>query len=297
MLRRSHSATSPKRVVYLWGAGATQAEISYLGAHAVNLLMLDNDLGEGIAKRIIAQLSARWRSSFSADKGMDIEKLISLLDASNVAAYSKLAGTIRRLYFEDIRDSLARAKVLRNPQLAVGLLTMHNNVDFMQHETLSGIITTNHDGLLQLAAQTVHSQLNLGIPFRSTEFTSSTSGGNPNPPLLHLHGSFTWSFGLPVSVSALSDTSRYSSKTVWIPPTTLKETKIYPFNKLAGQAYELLSRNCDVLRVVGSALTQNDWNILTMIFNAQRHNEITRGIAFRVELIIPHAVGQRLVKD
>jgi hypothetical protein len=295
MPRRSNSSTGPKRVAYLWGAGATQAEISYLGAHSVNLLMQDHaDLGEGVATRILARLSDRWRSSFSAENGMDIEKLISLLDASNVAAYSRLADTIRRLYFEDIRDSLARAEVLQNPQLAIALLTMHSNSNFMRHEILSGIITTNHDGLLQLAAQSVQTDVNIGIPFRSQEFKLSTSR---KPPLLHLHGSFTWSFGLPIRVSSLSETSPYSSKTVWIPPTTLKETKSYPFNKLAGLAYELLSRDCDVLRVVGSALTQNDWNILSMIFNAQRHSEITKGVPFRVELIIPNSAGERLVND
>src|SRR5256885_16008449 len=101
MTRRTNSSAAPKRVVYLWGAGATQAEISYLGAHSVTLLMLDNDIGVGVATRILAQLPSRWRSAFSTDQGMDIEKLISLLDASNVAAYAKLSDTIRKLYFKD----------------------------------------------------------------------------------------------------------------------------------------------------------------------------------------------------
>ena len=39
---------SPKKIVYLWGAGATQAEAQYLGA-TISLLMGDNDeFGEGI---------------------------------------------------------------------------------------------------------------------------------------------------------------------------------------------------------------------------------------------------------
>src|ERR1700737_3068564 len=98
----------PKKVVYLWGAGATQAEVSYIGARRVNLLMRDSEeLGEGVAIRILGRLPERWRSVFVAERGTDIEKLVSLLAASNVDRYYKLAAKIRQLYFEDICESLA----------------------------------------------------------------------------------------------------------------------------------------------------------------------------------------------
>jgi hypothetical protein len=279
----------PKEVVYLWGAGATQAEIDYLGARRVNLLMRDDErLGEGVATRILQRIPKRWRSSFQMDQGMDIEKLISLLAASSVAQYERLAHQIRRLYFEDIRTNLTTAKVVLNPQLAIGLLTMHRNEQFRQKEILSGIITTNHDGLLQLAMQKVFTAVNLGIPFRSKELIPDKTGA---APILQLHGSFTWTFSLPLRVSPLSKASAYSPSTVWIPPTILKESKSYPFNKLSGLAYELLSKHCDVLRIVGSALTQNDWNVVSMIFNAQRHRSLTNGTPFRVELIMHHGAG------
>jgi hypothetical protein len=287
--------SGPKRVVYLWGAGATQAEVDYLGAHTVNLLMRDSEKrGEGVSTRILKRLPKRWRKSFLADQGTDIEKLISLLGASGLSQYSILAETIRRFYFEDIRENLARAKVLLAPNLAMGLLAMHANESFKQQETLSGIISTNHDGLLQLAAQKVSASLNIGVPFVSDDFSHPPA---LTAPILQLHGSFTWTFGLPVRVSPLTETTQYSQNTVWIPPTILKESKSYPFNKLAGTAYEILSRECDVLRVVGSALSQNDWNILSMIFNAQRHREVTRGASIRIELIMPHPAGVWIRKD
>lgn len=293
-MAKRHQQSRPKEIVYLWGAGATQAEIDYLGAHTVNLLMRDSEeRGEGVATRILKHLPTRWQAAFLVDKGTDIEKLISLLAASNVGRYVKLADKIRRLYFEDIRDNLTESKVLLNPQLAVALLTLHGSEHFEQRETLSGVISTNHDGLLQLAAQRVYSSLNLGIPFASADFTPTNQG----PPILHLHGSFTWSFGLPVSVATLTETSAYSEDTVWIPPTITKESRSYPFNKLAGLAYELLSKHCDVLRVVGSALTQNDWNIVSMIFNAQRHRELTKDAPFRIELIMPNDAGVRITTD
>jgi hypothetical protein len=297
MMPKTESQTSgPKKVVYLWGAGATQAEINYLGAREINLLMRDSDeLGEGVATRILKQLSRRWRTAFQTGPGIDIEKLVSLLVASNIAEHNELADNIRELYFEDICKSLGRAKVLTNPRLAIGVLTIHRDNKFRQQEILTGIITTNHDGLLQIAAQKVDNQVNLGIPFHSSDLTEC--GPNDSPPLLHLHGSFTWKFGLPIEVSPLSSQSRYLPETVWIPPTILKESKGYPFNKLAGMAYELLSRKCDVLRVVGSSLTQNDWNILSLIFNAQRHSELTKGSPFRIELIMQQKAGEYIRRE
>src|SRR5437879_8047195 len=99
MPSRGEPSHGPKQVVYLWGAGATQAEISFLGARSVNLLMQDSTLGYGIATRILQQLPEEKQSSFLTDKGTDIEKLISLLAASNVAEYEDLADKIRELYF------------------------------------------------------------------------------------------------------------------------------------------------------------------------------------------------------
>lgn len=289
-------ATAPKKIVYLWGAGATQAEALFLGARPVNLLMRDSEqLGEGVATRILKELPKKWRPSFSADKGTDIEKLISLLTASSLVAYEKVAENIRKLYFEDICRSLAAAQILTNPSLAIALLSLHHDTQFSTHEQLSGIITTNHDGLLQVASQKVFGAVNLGIAFQAGD--GKTLPSDVPPALLHLHGSFTWTFGLPVRVCVLDDNSAYSPETVWIPPTILKESKNYPFNKLAGHAYELLSRRCDVLRVVGSSLTQNDWNIISMIFNAQRHCESRKLAAFKIELIMSPTSGATIAGD
>jgi hypothetical protein len=172
---------------------------------------------------------------------------------------------------------------------------MHSNVTFRTRvEDLRGIITTNHDGLLQLAAHDVFSEVNIGFPFASNDFKVSR---NSAPPILQLHGSFTWKFSVPVQVSPLKETSDYSVDTVWIPPTILKESKTYPFNKLTGLAYELLSKECDVLRVVGSSLTQNDWNIQSLIFSAQKHRELTRNTAFRIELIMSPEAGDNICRD
>lgn len=287
----------PKQIVYLFGAGATQAEVDYLGARRVNLLMRDNEhLGEGVSTRVLKKIGRPGKQFSGEDQSIDIEKLISLLIASGVEKHSKIAEAMRRQYFEEVCASLVSAGIVEKPGLVVSLLEMHKHHQFQEEvEVLSGIITTNHDGLLQIASQNVFGEINLGFPFSSDEFTPATS---PTvPPILQLHGSFTWTFDVPVKVTKLQPTSSYAGETIWIPPAILKESKNYPFNKLIGLGYELLAKRCDVLRVVGASLTQNDWNVLSLIFNAQRHRELRRGAAFLIELIMPHAGGKEVERE
>lgn len=279
----------PKRIVYLVGAGATQGEVEDLGAARLNLLMQDSDrLGvEGISAGILRRVGED-AGPFLTDQGLDIEKLISLLGTCGVDHLRKLAERMRRSYFEEIRDRLVEARVIERPELAIALLDLHRGDAFRQEvEALSCVITTNHDGLLQVASQAAYGGVNLGFPFVSRDFTINLL----LPPILQLHGSFTWQFAVPTDISRLRPDSQYSGDTVWIPPSILKESKSYPFNKLVGLAYELLAHDCDVLRVIGASLTQNDWNILSLIFNAQRHREMTRGAAFTIELVMPEDSG------
>jgi hypothetical protein len=288
--RKAASPPEPTRVVYLFGAGATQAEVSYDGPGNVSVLMGDtNDFGKGISTGVLARLGPDG-DAFKADKGTDIEKLISLLTASGIDKHLVVAEDMRKHYFEEICSRLVGAITVDRPTLAIALLEMHRNLTFQaEAEALSGIITTNHDGLLQAAFMQTFEAVDLGFPFVSAEV--SNPNGKPIPPLLALHGSFTWSFGLPLEITLLSKELSYSRNASWIPPTVLKESKNYPFNKLIGLAYELLSKQCDVLRVVGSSLTQNDWNILSLIFNAQRHNMFLGKKPFPVQLIMPQKDG------
>ncbi len=285
----------PKHIVYLFGAGATQAEAAHIGARPVNLLMRNNDNGEGVSAGILRRSSVEYHHILAEDGGVDIEKLISLLAASGVARHTDLAEEMRRLYFNEVHRRLLAAKVAA-PRLAIALLQMHKNTPFQQNvETLAGVLTTNHDGLLQIAFQDVFSAVNLGFRFVSPEFVPTLGGSVP--PLIQLHGSFTWRFGMPIKVRKLRRASNYRRDRVWLPPTILKESKAYPFNKLAAGGYSLLFERCDVLRVVGSSLTQNDWNVLSLIFNAQRHREAVGKPAFKIELIMPHRDGVGIQRE
>lgn len=286
-----------KQIVYLFGAGATFAEVKYRNARPlVNTLMRnietrDGVFLEGVTTRVLRKYG-RVSSLFDGigvDQAVDIEKLISLLTGSGVESHSKAAEDLRRLYFQDIRRSLRTAKILQQPKLAMGLLQMHDHPAFKANvESLSAIVTTNHDGLLQVASEKVLRAVNLGFPFESNDLTYANGRGTI--PILQLHGSLTWRFAVPLKVFPL-DAKGQRHDTMWIPPTIQKESKTYPFNKLHALSYEALSQRCDVLRVVGSSLTQNDWNILCLLFNAQKHRQRVRKGGFRIELIMSQKGG------
>lgn len=286
--------SKPKQVVYLFGAGATQAETDYLGAQPVNLLMRDSEkAGEGISTAILKKMQSDHSSHRERAGDVDIEKLMSLLAASGVRSLISRAEKMRRLYYDEIETRIVASKILDRPSLAIALLEMHRANSFAREvESLSGIITTNHDGLLHTASQEVFQGLNLGFPFNSSDFTAVTA--DAAPPIVELHGSLAWRFGIPLTVRRLGQRDNRRTDVVWIPPTILKESATYPFNKLMGIAYELLAKHCDVLRIVGASLSQNDWNILSLIFNAQRHRELRLGTGFRIELIMSQKGGETI---
>ena len=108
----ARSKPSPKRVVYLWGAGATHAEAQHLGA-SISLLMADRDeFGDGIATRILRRVKDNISTSFDSGQGVDIEKLISLFAASGIRKHARFADKMRSAYFTELCTSLSRTKVL-----------------------------------------------------------------------------------------------------------------------------------------------------------------------------------------
>jgi hypothetical protein len=59
-----------QQIVYLFGAGATYAEVKYRDAARVNTLMRDIGSLEGVATRILKQIPS---SMFGLDGELDIE--------------------------------------------------------------------------------------------------------------------------------------------------------------------------------------------------------------------------------
>jgi len=291
-MKKAKNIDSPKQVVYLIGAGATQAEVDYQGGAKINLLMKDSEsLGYGVSTRVLERAD---NLDIPIEGEKDIEKLISLLASTGTEKYRKAAERLRRLYYEVILESLIGTGVLDNPNLAMGLFEMHKSESFnTKVEQLTGIINLNHDNLFQVASQKVYNSIFLGFKFWSNSFKEERT----SPLVIKLHGSFDWRSGLPIKVLKLNSTTSYSKDMLWIPPTILKESKDYPYNKLMGLAYELLSKKCHVLRIVGCSLSQNDWNMVSLLFNAQYNQYLHKGFCLRIELVMSPEACSRIISE
>jgi hypothetical protein len=291
---------SPKQVVYLVGAGATHAEVVYQGGHRVNLLMKDsNEYGEGVCSRILEKVDIHKKLNIQRESEIDIEKLISLLGSSSNARYRNIAEDLRASYYKVILDGLAKTGVLNKPELAIGLLEMHKNQVFNNNvEILSGLIVLNHDNLFQTASQKIYSSVKLGFKFNSNTYRYIPEDGqDKNPLIVKLYGSFDWRNGVPIRVKGLNPSCQYSKDMLWIPPSILKESRDYPYNKLMGLAYELLSKRCDILRVIGCSLNQNDWNVISLLFNSQYNQLLSKKSCYKIELIIDQPDGENVKKE
>lgn len=284
--------TKPKNVVYLFGAGATQAELNYQSCD-VNLLMKDNEETglQGVCSRIMRtvrkekQLQWLYEATKSTSQ-IDIEQLITLLEELNFERYRKAADKLRILYYRDILSNLRKTGILKKPKLSMSLFELHENEQLKETETLRGIICLNHDYLLEAACDKIHKGINLGVPF-----TSDTYQYNKNAPkIIKLYGSFNWRSGKLIRITEAKLTGPHPAL-LWLPPTTAKETKSYPFNKLLGMAYELLILDCDVLRVIGCSLNQNDWKVISLLFKTQC---IRRDNCFDIELIQGQRSGEEI---
>jgi hypothetical protein len=280
--------TTPKKVVYLFGAGATQAELNYQ-SYDINLLMRDTAL-LGVCSRIMEvvskdkQLQWLYEATRSTSQ-IDIEQLISLLEELNLEMYRKAADKLRELYYLDILRQLMRTRVFNTPKLSMSLFELHQNEELKNIEVLTGIISLNHDYLLETACQKIFEGVNLGVDFTSSVFDFKKEA----PPIIKLFGSFNWKIGERIKIFKCERGKLPDRELLWIPPTIAKEARSYPFNKLMGKAYELLMLKCDILRVIGCSLNQNDWKVISLLFKTQC---IRGDKCFDIELIQGRESGE-----
>lgn len=282
----------PRKVVYLFGAGATQAELNYQSCK-VNLLMKDNqDNGlPGVCSRIMGEVrkdkQLKWLyEATKSTSQIDIEQLINLLEELNLDRYRKAADKLRNLYYKDILGNLKKTHIIKKPKLSLSLFELHENKMLKEKELLKGIICLNHDYLLETACNEIHKGINLGVAFESKIYQYNKIA----PKIIKLYGSFNWVNGVKIKIIDAKP-SKPHRVLLWLPPTIAKETKSYPFNKLLGMAYELLMLECDVLRVVGCSLSQNDWKVISLLFKTQC---IQQNKCFDVELIQGQQTGNEI---
>jgi len=269
-----------KRVVYLFGAGATQAEISLVN-DTVRILMID--VREGILKKIDTNKTTKkdypGLINELSKESIDVEHLITLYESSGNDRHFNIARLLRKLFREEIQEKLSKLGPDFSPILYPALIDMHE-VDGL-NEKISGILTLNYEDLLERGIQKLKDGINYSVRMTNDHSLLHTDK-DPGFPVLKLHGSFNWKNEFPVTL--MDDDKIVNPEDVlWIPPGVEKRRESYPFNILWGRAREIL--DCDILRVVGCSLSRNDWQLVSLLYTTQKLN--ARGQEYTIELINP----------
>lgn len=275
--------SSPTRVAYLLGAGATHA-----CAQAVNSSygLLMRDLSDSLiheARNVMSDVPytvPRDLVNAIVTTDSDFEHIITFLDNSVSATHRQLANELRRVFERVLRGRLAQVKAeLSKGTLYDVLLDTHELYAATEH--LVGVLSLNYDSLVEEAVERSR--------WRTVDYGVAVDGYSPDAealPLLKLHGSFSWDTTWPVRLGESNDPQ-------WIPPGIDKAKNRYPFTLLWARARELL--NCDVLRVIGCRLSPNDWDLVSLLFSAQHDGR--RRAPYTIEIIDSPVHGSQLAEQ
>ncbi len=267
-----------KKVVYLFGAGATHAELlSLQGGQSHNWLEENGLLISKVSKRVIteAQNDADFKQGVEAvtnRKGpVNIELLISLFESNQIPNGETKVRKLKELVEADIKRILSSGRI-GHFYLHKSFFELHERLKMS--EELVGIITLNYDNLLDIAYKTV-----IG---KRPNYCHTIKEGD-GIPLLKLHGSFNWS-GIK---------TYGKSKDISILPLGINKNYLNPpYNFIWGRAFSLLTQ-CDVLRVIGCSLNPNDIGLIDLLFKAH----IERGDFFDIEIINSQEAGEKIQWD
>ncbi len=279
-----------KRVAYLLGAGASEGILKYADAEKSILL---NSIAEAISTRIADDTTVDFaivRDELQNDlvEGANIEHLITLYENSGYSKHNAIAQQLKRLFREEIQNRIAELGTAFSPKLLLALIDMHSIEELREELVL--ILTTNYEDLIERALQKMKGGINYVVGMDCSD-SSYCVDATINPPLLKLHGSFNWKNGYPITVERSVGTPE---DTIWIPPGVTKKRDVYPFNVIWGRARELL--NCDILRIIGSSLTQTDWDLISLIHSTQRLRT-DGGSRYNVEFIGLPSACERIKRD
>jgi hypothetical protein len=281
-----------KKIVYLFGTGATQAEANLIDER-VSLSMdnIKDGILDKIGKRGIQEL-VDIKNELAGEK-VDIEQLITLYEASSSSKYKKVAIKLRELFREEILEQIGKldtgsfaVRGKFTPKLCSALIDMYGikGID----ESLCGIMTINYEDMIERAVQSVKGGINYSLNF-SGDTKSYIKMRKNGTLVLKLHGSFNWVNEFPISIQ---DVIENEEDTLWIPPGVEKHNEIYPFNIIWGKARELL--DCEILRVVGCSLSRNEWHLVSMLYATQKLNR--KKTEYSIEIISPPATGDIIQK-
>jgi len=251
----------PKKIVYLFGAGATHAELQNLDPDLVaekRGLLISN-----VSSRVIER--ARRDGNYLEDVAMvsgtsgslNIELLISLIENSKIHRWEYKTRLLKTLVQKDIEYILSKSR----PELFClhkALFELHTHAKTETKECVVGLISLNYDDVLDKAYKRYYGRPNYC-------FTLADAPSSKCIPLLKVHGSFNWK----------GQKIRGRSRTVEIIP--LGSTKNYlhaPYGFIWARALEILI-GCDTLRVIGCSLSPNDAHLIDLLFKAHLERDWT----------------------
>jgi len=268
----------PARIVYLFGAGATHAELQdYNPTRAEESGLLVSHLSKRVIEK--AAKDKRYLKDLDTVSGMsgslNIELLISLVENSKIPGWGYKTQRLKNLVREDIEEILSM-HITRRFYLHKALFALHLQPAVLQKEQLTGLISLNYDDVLDRAYEQFYGAprycFSLDEPVRAN-----------NVPLLKLHGSFNWT----------NQQIRGRKRNIEIIPLGSTKTYIHPpYGCIWNQALETLI-GCDTLRVIGFSLSQNDFHLIDLLFKAH----LEKGTAFEIEIIATDTVGRGIKKN
>lgn len=279
--------SKPQRIAYLFGAGATHAELTNLDPtveekeERLGLLMRD------VSARVIQKTkkierfwndmqALRKMSLVAAPEGSpNIELFISLIENSKIHGWEDKTRELKKLVRTDIQRILTPERT-RRFYLHKGLLELHQHKLVRPKEQLAGLISLNYDNVLDQALN--DSPINPDYCLESARTPSRES-----IPLLKLHGSFDWT---DVIV-------RGRKRSIEIIPLGSNKNYLHPpYNFIWNRALEVLIE-CDTLRVIGCSINQNDLHLADLLFKAH----LERTTTIRVEIIDTRLAGERIKRE
>ncbi len=250
----------PKKVVYLFGAGATHAEIQYFFERSDEKFVVDRSglRNQDIAKRIFNNdeiRSLQEELGYDFSKTTDIEQLITLLDSNNNNTKG-LAKCLRKLYFQDIK--------LKTKDISPFLFSSLFEINDFRGESISAFLSLNYDLVFDKAYQEF---VDSGTESKGFNYGAELSDQllpRKSVPFLKLHGSLGWEFDR----GKLSINRDNGVPSIVIPPGINKNYFNYPYTKIWGAAHEVLL-SCDILRIIGCSLSSNDLGLLSLLSQTQ----------------------------
>lgn len=268
------------KIVYLFGAGATHAELAAIETET-DEMKVGLEISS-VTKRVMLKTQKEplfncVRMFLGTEENTNIELLISLFENNShdiEGSTDKIVNRLKELVQEDITNMLTTER-LEKFSLHKALFELHKII--LDKEALHGIITLNYDTVLDKAYE---EQCGYKPDYSFKSSREKISTGEEKIPLLKLHGSFDWGnveiAGRPRPVSI-------------IPLGANKNYLRLPYNFIWGRALEILAE-CDILRVIGCSLSPNDIDLIDLLFKAH----IAKGKPFQMQLINSQPRGEEI---